>query len=78
MRPLVGALAAIVALGFAGCGGGRTTHDAFVEDAATICRRANERFGAIDVVIDDSKLIRIRAAVTLNRESFSTPDELCA
>jgi hypothetical protein len=51
VRALVGALAAVVALGFAGCGGGgRSTHDVFVDDATTICRKANGAFADLEIV----------------------------
>jgi hypothetical protein len=51
VRAVVGALAALVAIGLAGCGdGGRSTHGTFVDDAASICRSANVRFAEIDIV----------------------------
>lgn len=51
MRAVFGALAALVAIGLAGCGdGGRSTHGIFVDDAASICRAANAKFAEIDLV----------------------------
>jgi hypothetical protein len=50
VRPVV-AVVALVAIGLAACGGGgRSTHEAFVSDAARICRGANDEFSRIDVV----------------------------
>lgn len=51
MRAVVAAFAALVAIGLVGCGGGgRASHGDFVDDAARICRTANQRFSDIEVV----------------------------
>jgi hypothetical protein len=51
VRPVVAALAALVATGLVACGGGSpSTHDAFVSDAARICHHANERFADVTIV----------------------------
>jgi hypothetical protein len=50
VRAFVGALAALVAIGAVGCGGGRSSHDAFVDDAARICRAANADFSEIETM----------------------------
>ncbi len=41
---------ALAAIGGAGCGGGRSTHSGFVEDAAGICRAANRQFEELEIV----------------------------
>jgi hypothetical protein len=50
VRAVVAAFFALVVIGLAGCGGGSRSHDGFVDDAARICRTANQRFSDIDVV----------------------------
>jgi hypothetical protein len=51
VRAVVGVVVALVVIGLTGCGGGgRTTHEQFVHEAARICRGVNAKFREIDSV----------------------------
>jgi hypothetical protein len=79
VRAVFGTLAALVAIGLAGCGGGgRSSHGTFVDDAASICRSANMKFAEIDIARPNAAraAAALESVVTIGSDALLSLREL--